>query len=316
MNKKQTYKKLFVLLMLFTLFGLTNSGGSINGAAPSYIAGDRAVYNLSGVVFNMRYLPNQTFPAGVNDRETATVTAPYWMAETEVTYELWAAVYSWATANGYTFTRAGTMGYGSGVTNQHPVTAISWRDSIVWLNALTEYYNYQNGTNLSCVYKSGSVPIRNATDAATCDAVVPDDAAKGFRLPASMEWELAVRYRGGDSTNTILMNGVYWTKGIFPEESSGPDDIIATRAMAWFWSNSGGSTHPVAVKAQNVLGLYDLIGNVEEWCFDLYGAGPFRAFRGGGWITPYSMLTIGRSFFKAYPDYAASNIGFRLVRTQ
>jgi hypothetical protein len=108
-----------------------------------------------------------TFPTGTADNGTAVVDNPYWIAETEVAYQLWYRVYIWAThadrgSNKYTFTftsgsepRAGHDGTpGSETSSQEPVTYVNWRHSMVWCNALTEWYNSNNGTapDLDCVY--------------------------------------------------------------------------------------------------------------------------------------------------------------------
>lgn len=246
------------------------------------------------------------FPTGIGDSGTCvTVNYPYWMAETEVTYAQWSAVYNWAVNHGYSFAHAGTMGDGSGDTPNHPVTYISWRDAIIWCNALTEYYNAQNGTGLGCVYKSGSDPIRNANDGGTCDTVVPEASAKGFRLPTSMEWELAGRYKDGSS----------WTPGNYASGAiADNNNIIAIQAVAWYSDNSGFSTHPVAGKSPNVLGLYDMSGNAWEWCFDIY-SGSARVDRGGSWYNGAGDLRLGY-VGSDVPSYVNNILGFRPVRTE
>ena len=115
----------------------------------------------------MRDVPAKKSFVGVSDTactastKPACVTMGFYMAETEVTYELWQAVYNWATATGsetcqtsgeawYTFDNAGRQGgnIGSGAvgTNQHPVTTVGWYDAIKFSNALTEYYNATNAS--------------------------------------------------------------------------------------------------------------------------------------------------------------------------
>lgn len=235
---------------------------------------ETATYTVDGVTFKMSYVPGgHIFPTGTDDSGEATVTDAYWIGETEVTYELWYAVYTWAVSNGYSFANAGregndgTIGASPTAAKQEPVTFINWRDAMVWSNALTEWYNAQNGTNYTTVYNDSGTPIRDSRDsnAAQCDNVTPDEAATGFRLLTSDEWELAARWRD-DSTNTVGGYSDHWfTKG---DSASGAtadyNDATATGAVAWYNDNSGSSTHEVKGKAANSLGLYDMSGNVWE----------------------------------------------------
>lgn len=193
-------------------------------------AGETATYTVDTAEFEMAWLPSGiTYPTGVYDDGTATVTDTYYIAETEVTYELWYAVYSWAvngtgsaTGEGqYSFANAGREGSGGidgdapTAADQQPVTNINWRDAMVWSNALTEYYNAHNETSLDCVYTSDagySAPIRSSVDGSFDDSansnigsfdnpyVNPD--ADGFRLPSADEWEMAARWIGTTAPNT------------------------------------------------------------------------------------------------------------------
>jgi formylglycine-generating enzyme len=275
------------------------------------------------VIFKMVYIPGgYTFPTGTDDSGTATVANAYWIGETEVTYELWKKVYDWATdaargANIYTFANTGTMGDGSGDTPQHPVTMVSWRDSMVWCNAATEWYNAQKGTSYECVYTYSSAIIRDSRDsnATACDEAVASTAAKGFRLLTSDEWECAARYR----------DGTRWTYG---DHASGDDSgacyddgsILGGFTMSTVFGdyavysvNSGSSTAVVKSKAGNALGLYDMSGNVWEWCFDLSGSD--RVLRGGSWNSTAADLRVG-SWFNFDPYYKDFDIGFRFARIQ
>ena len=153
-------------------------------------ASQKVTYTADGVSFFMAYVPGGlTFPTGVNDDGTATVSNSYQIGETEVTYELWYKVYAWATdaargSDRYYFANAGLKGSDgdAGKSTQHPVTTVNWRDSMVWCNALTEWYNAQKGTSYECVYTYSSAIIRDSRDAnaTACDGAVANSTAKGF----------------------------------------------------------------------------------------------------------------------------------------
>ena len=290
--------------------------------------GEKGTYTVGGVVFDMRYAPSGSFISDDNviseDEKLpgpVDVTNPFWIAETEVTYELWHKVYTWATTDGHGYTFAnpgreghdGTIGAAPTSASQEPVTTVSWRDALVWCNALTEYYNAQSGMSLSCVYKSGGNPIRDATAGAACDAVVPDSGAKGFRLPTSGEWQLAARYQDGS----------VWTPGDHvsgdtsgPCYSTDPEAVLSTVFGDYAWYSGCGSTKPVGQKSANALEVRDMTGNVYEWCFDKHPSYTTRRIcRGGSWGGVASYLRIGKITFGT-PDYTYSGWGFRFVRTQ
>jgi formylglycine-generating enzyme required for sulfatase activity len=323
------------------VFVISGTGGT---------AGNNQSFTYGTLSFNMKYVPGGTFPTGTGNQtlptdsgaNPATVSTPYWMAETEVTYELWYAVRTWARANGYTLNanpgREGNDGIitpGAGAVptaaKQEPVTTINWREAMVWCNALTEYYNANNGTdsNLDCVYYTDSgytTPIRSADDTGSVSYPNPggqDDpyvksTAKGFRLPGSMEWECAARYK--DGTN--------WTAGSWASGGTGAytgtaaTDYPNFNPFAWYGgtttypNGNTTTTQPVAGKTANLLGIRDMSGNVSEWCLDWYPSyvGSARVIRGGSWGSYADYLRVGgvRNYD---PYYENLYIGFRFVRT-
>jgi len=117
---------------------------------------------------------------------------------------------------------------------------------------------------------------------------------KSYRLPTEAEWEYAAK--GGNLTHNYTF--------------AGSDDI---NSVAWYPENSNKQTHAVGQKQPNELGIYDMSGNVWEWCSDWYdNRQKYRVRRGGSW---FSGAIYGRVAFRDYfsPDYRNTDLGFRLV---
>jgi hypothetical protein len=198
--------------------------------------GEKLNFKRGALEFKMVYVWTPlTFPTTVDDTPFVTLSAEaqYFIGETEVTYELWYTVRMWATTNRGDGKRADGgplysiywpgMGGSDGIgaepptddNKTHPVTHISWREAMVWTNALTEYYNAHRdpgAPELTCAYYTDSdytTPIRTTvfTDlsrtAGSQDNPFVRADATGFRLPTSREWELAARFRAIDTTNAI-----------------------------------------------------------------------------------------------------------------
>ena len=201
----------------------------------------------------------------------------FYMGETQVTQALWQAVM------GNNPSRFEGL--------DHPVECVSWFDICG---------KYGKGTDPNCfLYK------------------LNQKTGMGFRLPTEAEWEFAAK--GGNKNK----NYTY----------AGSDDIDK---VAWYWKNSGDNylkgsdddwdwdkikknnckTHPVKQLSPNELGIYDMSGNVWEWCEDLYDPkGSARVLRGGSW---YDIAKDCRVSYRGhnYPADGSNSLGFRLVLPQ
>lgn len=243
----------------------------------------------------------------------------YSVGKYEVTYELWYTVYQWAANNGYIFDNPGREGHDGVIGAEptsgkyQPVTEISWRDSIVWCNAYNEmigytpvYYNY-----LGDIYKTLGNNINICTD---YDLVSVDSKSRGFRLLTEGEWQYAAS--GGNLSNNYIYSG-----------SNNPDDV------GWHGYNSWQGvpekeTKTVGLKQPNELGIYDMSGNVYEWCFDWKDnypvsdvtnySGPsimkkFRSIRGGNYGGLKESTGVRVQHYYT-PSAHAKTIGFRIAQ--
>ncbi|MDR3249417.1 MAG: SUMF1/EgtB/PvdO family nonheme iron enzyme [Treponema sp.] len=255
--------------------------------------------------------------SSANYPKPVTVAA-FQMGETEITYELWYMVRVWAVNNGYTFANTGEEGregaYGGAAPTTHktePVTNISWRDSVVWCNAYSEVmgkapYYYLTGT---VDFTDSTKVIRESEDNTTAagsgraENAALSPSSDGFRLPTEAQWEYAAR--GG-----VPSGGAPWTD-IYAGTNTPGTGAGELGDYAWYGDNSGSVTHPVKTKLANSLGLYDMCGNVLEWCWDVY-SGTSRIYRGGAYNTVAAYSTLANHWgMDLFLD--TDTIGLRIV---
>lgn len=158
-----------------------------------------------------------------------------------------------------------------------PVETVSWRNAVIFCNALSN----RNDLNPCYIFDKEA------------DDIIFNSSANGFRLPTEAEWEYASK-----AGSTGIRYGEI-------------DEI------AWYKKNSDKTTHEVGLKEANAWGLYDMLGNVWEWCSDIYDEtvyGSYRIIRGGGWNDEERgcMATNRR---RSHPkSFKIEDLGFRLAR--
>lgn len=162
--------------------------------------------------------------------------------------------------------------------DKRPVEMVSWRNAVIFCNILSD--------------KTGLKPfyIINHIDK---EEIESDINADGYRLPTEAEWEYACRAN---------MKSIRY----------GEMDRIG-----WYKDNSGGMTHDVGMMEPNPWGLYDMLGNVWEWCSDVYDEtvyGSYRIFRGGGWNdSERGCMATNRR--RSHPTlFKIDDLGFRIAR--
>jgi formylglycine-generating enzyme required for sulfatase activity len=179
-------------------------------------------------------------------------------------------------------------------SDELPVEQVSWMDGLAFCNALS--------------VKDGLPPFYRLNGR---NVEVPEWTGGGYRLPTEAEWEYACR---ADSTSQYSFG----------------DNPALLKDHGWFDGNSAGKTHPVGQKPANAFALFDMHGNLYEWCFDGYqtdfyakspvddpvclpGQSRERVFRGGGWINN-AKLARSATRFSTLPDHKSSNLGLRVAR--
>ncbi len=276
---------------------VVDSNGMIRVGIPMFfrVQGEAAVFVPEGMLL---------VPEGVNsgvDPEfgaySLTNESAFYMDAMEVSKEQWYEVYIWATNNGYSFSNAG-----SGKATSHPVHSVSWYDCVKWCNARSEMDD-----QMPCYTVGGSI-YKTGESTPDCNL-----QAGGYRLPTSVEWEYAargglggLRFPWGDTITHSNAN--------YYSDISYGYDISATREYHPDYDDVSPYTSPGGVFAANAYGLFDMAGNVWEFCTDWYPGyeGVLRVMRGGCWYVNASNACSGYRKWIT-PKFGYDYIGFRTV---
>ncbi len=288
------------------------------------LTGENEVHVEVKLFLEMVYVAGGTFTMGdtwgdgeSDERPTHTVTVnSFYIGKYEVTNAHAVEVFNWALAQGKITANSSTVKNAEGdpqelldldayfcqisyngsqlyVENNYdnnPVMEISWYGAIVFCNYLSEM--------------EGLTPVYDLNDW-SCNW-----NANGYRLPTEAEWEYAAR--GGNQSQGYKYSG-----------SNNVDEV------AWYSSNSGGHTHEIGTKQPNELGIYDMSGNVWEWCWDWYSSsyyssspqdnpkgpdsGSYRVLRGGSWYYDANFVRVAYRG-NLNPGFTSHGRGFRILR--
>lgn len=223
----------------------------------------------------------------------------FYMGTTEVTQRLWVRV------------MGEDKNYSKPKGEDLPVEFVSWYDAVEFCNALSIQEGFEPCYTIDRENKDSTNTNTNEADRFRWD-VTCDFAQNGYRLPTESEWEYAAR-GGKEATEDFLYSG---------------SDVL--QDVAWYFANSAKRESPdfVGKKGVNDLGLYDMSGNVMEWCWDWHepysdvaqpnptGAvfGKTRVVRGGGWRSADTFCRISSRGELYTPSFSEEDMGIRFVR--
>ncbi len=276
----------------------------------------------------MALIPAGSFTMGDNlDGDSSALplhnvnVSAFYMDKNDVTESLWSQVYHWATNHGYNFDNPGSVYDGYSKGPDYPVMNVDWYDSVKWCNARSEMEGktpaYYTSDSRAMIYKSGQPDL-------TIGCV---NWNSGYRLPTEAEWEKAAR--GGTSGQRFPYGSTITESraNYYAQPSSYAYDLnFYSGYNTNYNTESEPYTSPVGSFAPNGYGLYDMTGNVWQWCWDGYdgygsasqtdprdaASGSNRVLRGGSWYdVAFSCRTASRYY--GGPTVSYDGGGFRSV---
>ena len=289
--------------MFYRVRGITNSAPSGMALIPAgpFVMGD----SLDG---SLNALPPHT-----------NQVSAFYMDKYEVTKALWDEVYQWATNHGYSFNEA------LGKAPNHPAYSMTWYDAVKWCNARSEQQGrvpaYYINAAQKLVYRTGQADVQTNWV----------KWSSGYRLPTEAEWEKAAR--GGASGHRFPWSNtdyIFHSQANYNANYNDTNDLSYPAGYhATFNDGILPYTSPVGyfVANANGYGLYDMAGNVWEWCWDWYGSysigpqtdphgpasGSYRVVRGGSWRDSAFYCGAARRAYGGNPTGWGTNVGFRSV---